>query len=74
VVPEVGIVRPDFVDRHVEASGQGSSPCGGVGGLAPVVGDPDCLAVLELANGHVPVQTPVAVVARPLDHDHVVEA
>ena len=73
VVGQVLSVRPDAVAGHLESIGQRPAPFGCLGGLAPVVGDPHGFAVLQFADGHVPVQASVTVVAGPLDDDNIVE-
>ena len=70
VVPEVIVAGPDTVARHVEPASKRFTPFRGADRLAPVVSHPDGPAILDLAEGHVPVQAPVAVVAGPLGgHD-----
>src|SRR5215207_11775877 len=51
----------------------GLPPFGCGRGFTPVVGDADRSPIFEFANRHVPVQASVAVVARPLHDDHIVE-
>jgi hypothetical protein len=64
-------VFPDTVGRHVEATGEWSSPFGRGGGFTPVIGDFDGYAVVKLGDTDVSVEASVAVIARPLDDDGV---
>jgi hypothetical protein len=74
VVRQVLPIRPRSIGRHVETVGQFLAPVRRRGGLAPVVGDADRLAVLELADRDVAVQASVAVIACPLDDYDIVES
>jgi hypothetical protein len=67
-------VRPRAVWRHFKGFGEPASPFGDCGGFAPVIGDSDGPSLSKFADRNVAVQTPVAVVAGPLDdHDPAVE-
>ena len=66
------VIGPDPVAGHGERCGEVLPPCGRGGWLTPVVSHLDRPAVSKFADGDVAVETPVAVVARPLDDHHVV--
>lgn len=66
-------VFPNSVGRHVEATGEWSTPFGRGGGFAPIIGDLSRLAVVEFGDADVSVESSVAVIAGPFDDDGVVE-
>jgi hypothetical protein len=66
-------VFPNPAGGHVEATGEWSAPVGRFGGFAPVVGDPNGLAVAKLGDADVSVEASVAVIAGPFDDDGVLE-
>src|SRR5271166_680659 len=73
IVAEVLVVGPNAVAGHLKSIGQWLTPLRRRDGLSPVVGDAHGLPILQLSDGHVAVQTPVTVVAGPLDHDDIIE-